>query len=82
MEIRNNAVVELPHVMLLVDDAGKHVIEPCEQEKEHLPLLYDFDLMMGGGHLCGYLLEKRKRNGLKKHLHSWQIQSVLPINIM
>ncbi len=79
VEIRNNAVVELPHVMLLVDDAGKHVIEPCEQEKEHLPLLYDFDLMMGGGHLCGYFLEKRKRNGLKKHLHSWQIQSVLPI---
>ena len=43
VEIRNNAVVELPHVMLLVDDAGKHVIEPCEQEKEHLPLLYDFE---------------------------------------
>lgn len=33
VEIRNNAVVELPHVMLLVDDAGKHVIEPCEQER-------------------------------------------------
>ena len=36
VEIRNNAVVELPHVMLLVDDAGKHVIEPCEQEKYHV----------------------------------------------
>ena len=68
VEIRNNAVVELPHVMLLVDDAGKHVIEPCEQEKEHLPLLYDFDLMMGGGHLCGYLLGKEEKKRIEKAL--------------
>ena len=33
VEIRKNAVVELPHVMLLVDDVGKHVIEPCAVEK-------------------------------------------------
>ena len=68
VEIRNNAVGELPHVMLLVDDAGKHVIEPCEQEKEHLPLLYDFDLMMGGGHLCGYLLGKEEKKRIEKAL--------------
>ena len=68
VEIRNNAVVELPHDMLLVDDAGKHVIEPCEQEKEHLPLLYDFDLMMGGGHLCGYLLGKEEKKRIEKAL--------------
>ena len=68
VEIRNNAVVELPHVMLLVDDAGKHVIEPCEKEKEHLPLLYDFDLMMGGGHLCGYLLGKEEKERIEKAL--------------
>ena len=40
VEIRKNAVVELPHVMLLVDDAGKHVIEPCAFEKENLPLSF------------------------------------------
>lgn len=68
VEIRSNAVVELPHVMLLVDDAEKHVIEPCEQEKEYLSLLYDFDLMMGGGHLCGYLLGKEEKERIEKAL--------------
>ena len=61
VEIRKNAVVELPHVMLLVDDAGKHVIEPCAFEKKSLPLLYDFDLMLGGGHLSGYLLGEKEQ---------------------
>lgn len=68
VEIRNSAVLELPHVMLLVDDAGRHIIEPCEKEKEHLPLLYDFDLMMGGGHLCGYLLGKEEKERIEKEL--------------
>lgn len=68
MEIRKNAVVELPHVMLLVDDAGKHVIEPCAFEKESLPLLYDFDLMLGGGHLRGYLLGEKEQERIQKSL--------------
>ena len=79
VEIRNNAVVELPHVMLLVDDAGKHVIEPCEQEKEHLPLLYDFDLMMGGGHLCGYLLGKEEKKRIEKAL-TFLADPILPVH--
>lgn len=70
VEIRKNAVVELPHVMLLVDDAGKHVIEPCALEKEHLPLLYDFDLMMHGGHICGYLLGKEEQERIQNELSS------------
>ena len=68
VEIRKNAVVELPHVMLLVDDAGKHVIEPCAFEKENLPLLYDFDLMLGGGHLRGYLLGEKEQERIQKAL--------------
>ena len=68
VEIRKNAVVELPHVMLLVDDAGKHVIEPCAFEKESLPLLYDFDLMLGGGHLRGYLLGEKEQERIQKSL--------------
>lgn len=68
VEIRKNAVVELPHVMLLVDDVGKHVIEPCAFEKENLPLLYDFDLMLGGGHLRGYLLGEKEQERIQKAL--------------
>ena len=68
VEIRKNAVVELPHVMLLVDDEGQHVIEPCALEKDTLPLLYDFDLMMGGGHIRGYLLGKKEQERIEKAL--------------
>lgn len=68
VEIRKNAVMELPHVMLLVDDEEKQVIEPCAAKKEELPLLYDFDLMMGGGHLCGYLLGKEEQERIEKAL--------------
>ena len=68
VEIRKNAVVELPHVMLLIDDAEQCVIEPCARKKESLPLLYDFDLMMNGGHISGYLLEKEEQDRIQKAL--------------
>ncbi len=68
VEIRKNAVVEIPHVMLLVDDAGQSVIEPCAVEKDKLSLLYDFDLMMGGGHIRGYLLGEKEQERIEKAL--------------
>ena len=56
--IRQNAALELPHVMLLINDAEKMVIEPLAAAKESFPVLYDFDLMLGGGHVTGYLVTK------------------------
>lgn len=52
VKIRENAPLELPHIMLLIDDKDKTVIEQTEKSE----LIYDFDLMQGGGHLSGYLL--------------------------
>ncbi len=51
--VRCEAEIELPHVMLLIDDEKKTVIEPCLAKKESYKLAYDFDLMQGGGHVCG-----------------------------
>lgn len=56
--VRKNAPVELPHIMLLCDDPGRTVIEPLGERKEHMELLYDFDLMEDGGHLTGWLLDE------------------------
>ena len=53
--VRRNADVELPHVMLLIDDPEKTVIEPLIGRD--LPSAYDFDLMLGGGHICGKFIE-------------------------
>lgn len=56
--VRKNAPIELPHVLLLTDDPGRTVIEPLAQRKGDLAPLYDFDLMEGGGHISGWLLDE------------------------
>lgn len=54
VKIRRDAALELPHVMLLVDDPELTVIEPIAKVKDSLKKAYDFDLMQGGGHIAGY----------------------------
>lgn len=54
MEIRRGAPLELPHIMLLVDDPGRTVVEPLHAIRERLPRLYDFELMMGSGRVRGW----------------------------
>lgn len=56
VKIREKAPMELPHVMLLIDDPKKEIIEDLTSKKDKMQKLYDFELMMGGGHLAGYLL--------------------------
>lgn len=58
VEIRRSAAVELPHVLALLDDGDKRIIEPIYERREELEKLYDFELNMGGGHITGYLVEK------------------------
>ena len=54
VRIREGARVESPHVMLLCDDRQQELIEPLYAMRQQLPLLYDLELMLGGGHLRGY----------------------------
>ena len=54
MKIRMGAKLELPHILVLIDDPGRTVLEPLEGEKSRLEKLYDFDLMLDSGHLAGY----------------------------
>lgn len=56
MEIRRDAALELPHIMILIDDTEKTVIEPLTEKIPQLEKLYDFPLMQGGGSLAGYLV--------------------------
>ena len=54
VRIREGAQVESPHVMLLCDDRQQELIEPLYAPRGQLPLLYDLELMLRGGHLRGY----------------------------
>ena len=49
VEIRKNAPLELPHIMLLYDDPDGSVLSSVRRGET----LYDFDLNMGGGHVKG-----------------------------
>ena len=52
--LRREAVLEMPHVLVLTDDRENSVTALLERELGSLPKLYDFDLMQGGGHIEGY----------------------------
>ena len=57
MRVRKDAPIELPHILMLCDDHDKVLLEPIAAGKETLPKLYDFDLMEGGGHITGWLVQ-------------------------
>ncbi len=52
--IRKNAPLEVPHILILIDDRERMVIEPLESKVESFEKVYDFDLMKNAGHLVGY----------------------------
>ncbi len=56
LKIRSGAPVELPHILLLIDDRKKRVIKNFHLKCDQLPLLYDFELNMQGGRIKGYAI--------------------------
>ena len=64
VKIRENAPLELPHIMVLINDPAGTVIGPlaaCNGE-----LLYSFDLMMGGGRITGRLVDRQYYDGISR----------------
>ncbi len=57
IKVRRGAPLELPHIMVLIDDPTQTVIEPLEDRVEPNQKIYDFDLMEQGGHIIGYRIE-------------------------
>jgi len=70
VKIRKDAPLELPHIMLLIDDIQKKVLEPLYEKKSSMKKLYDFDLMMGGGHITGYLVESEDADRITEAIGS------------
>ncbi len=56
IKVRQGAPVELPHIMILIDDDKKTVVEPLSDVKNSLKKVYDFKLMQKGGEIAGWLL--------------------------
>jgi len=62
IKIREGALLELPHILVLIDDPDRTVIEPVGAAKSKLEKLYDFDLMLDSGHLTGYAVDEEYEN--------------------
>ena len=61
--IRKNAPLEAPHILILIDDREKAVVEPLENQINDFEKIYDFDLMKNSGHIVGYNVnESAKKN--------------------
>lgn len=62
VRIRENAPIELPHIMVLIDDPDKTVIEGlyAKAEAGGFKKLYDFELMQGGGHIKGWKVDDKE----------------------
>ena len=71
-KIREGAPLELPHILLLCDDADRRVIEPLTAEKAALEPLYDFELMEGGGRIRGWLVRGEATARLEARIDAYE----------
>lgn len=77
VEIRRRAALELPHIMVFIDDPARAIIEPLATETDVLPKLYDFDLMAGGGHIRGWRVSGSEADALCEKLDALSDSAVL-----
>lgn len=62
VEIRKNAPLELPHVMLLFDDVKDEIFSYLAQNKNNFNKVYDFALMCNAGSITGYILNDESKD--------------------
>ena len=70
VKVRENASLELPHIMILIDDDKKDIIESLSNKVTEEDVVYDFDLMQNGGHIKGYKLNNETINEVITKLES------------
>ncbi len=68
VEIRKNAPLELPHILILIDDPENKILGGLEASKKDMKKAYDFDLMQSSGHISGYLIDSDAQNNINKAL--------------
>ena len=58
LKVRQGACMELPHIMILIDDPARKIIEPLFDQTAEFKKVYDTDLMQNGGHITGWFIPK------------------------
>lgn len=68
VKVRENALLELPHIMLLIDDDKQEIIEKLNSKVANNQKIYDFKLMENGGNIRGYKLSDETSNWVLEKL--------------
>ena len=68
VNIRKDAPVEIPHIMLLIDDSENTVINPVADNAVNYRKVYDFTLMHNAGSIKGYALDENSIAEVQKAL--------------
>ncbi len=66
--IRRGAAIEMPHIMILIDDKDRTVIEPVAEKSKAYEKAYDFTLMANSGSVTGYYVDKEDFEGINEAL--------------
>lgn len=66
LRIRGDAPIEMPHILILIDDPDKTVIEPLADVQSEV--IYDTDLMLDGGHITGRFIKESALEGAQEAL--------------
>ncbi len=75
VEIRKNAPLELPHVMLLFDDPKDKIFAYLKDNVNNFKKVYDFTLMCNGGSIKGYLLDDAAKDNVLSQLDDLKKQN-------
>ena len=70
IEVRRGAELELPHILVLIDDPARTVIESLAAERDALAQLYETELMQGGGHVAGYAVDRARGERVARALRA------------
>lgn len=75
VEIRKNAPLEMPHVMLLFDDVKDEIFSYLDANKSNFEKAYDFTLMCNAGSIKGYFLNDEAKQTVLSMLQNLKEQN-------
>ena len=69
--VRRDAELELPHVMILIDDPEDTVFSKLVSDVDKYEVAYDFDLMLGSGHIKGSFIDAEGMEHVENALYKF-----------
>ena len=76
VELRKDAPLEFSHTVIFCDDPNFELIEPLEDKRSQFEHLYEFDLMFGGGRICGYRIDGKEAEVLEERIRAYEINNM------